>query len=188
MAIYADESLVLRVDAVAELFNAPAANPFAAGEGNILGEAALERLLLRQQVEPRRDLANIPLVVELPADQITPDLEPQLAAAIQSYCVARIENNRLQIRRSRLQNSVGMAAVLLAVLAVGAIVFLLLTTVLANSPAIVQGMMTGGLCVFAWVILWDPLEALLFEWVTPTRENRVFAQIMKMRVSVQRQA
>ena len=34
----------------------------------------------------------------------------------------------------------------------------------------------------------DPLEALLFDWVAPTRENRVFEKIMKMRVIVQQQA
>ena len=87
-----------------------------------------------------------------------------------------------------MQHGVGMAIVLLLVLALGVLVFLLLTTVLASSPQIVQGMITGGLCVFAWVILWDPLEALLFDWVAPTRENRVLAQIMQMRVNVQQQA
>ena len=59
---------------------------------------------------------------------------------------------------------------------------------LADLSTTAQGMITGGVCVFTWVILWDPLEALLFDWVAPTRENRVFEQIMKMRVSVQRQA
>ena len=63
MAANSDEPIVLRVDSVAEIFNAPDANPFAAGEGNILGEAALDRLLLQQQVQPRRDLASLPLVV-----------------------------------------------------------------------------------------------------------------------------
>ena len=188
MAVNSDKPVVLRVDSVTEIFNAPDADPFATSESTILGEAALDRLVLQQQVEPRRDLASMPLVVALPADQITPDLEPRLAAAIQSYCAARIEDNRLQIRHSRLQHGVGMAIVLLVVLVVTAIVLLLLTTVLADLPAPVQGMITGGLCVFAWVILWDPLEALLFDWVAPTRENRVFEQIMKMRVSVQRQA
>ena len=188
MAANSDKPIVLRVDSVAEIFNAPDANPFAAGEGNILGEAALDRLLLRQQARPLRDLASIPLVVALPADQVTPDLEQRLAAAIQNYCAARIEDNRLQIRHSRLQHGVGMAVVLLLVVAVIAIVYLLLITVLANLSTIAQGMITGGLCVFVWVILWDPLEALLFDWVAPTRENHVFEQIMKMRVSVQQQA
>ena len=46
MAANSDKPIVMRVDSVAEIFNAPDANPFAAGEGNILGEAALDRLLL----------------------------------------------------------------------------------------------------------------------------------------------
>ena len=188
MAANSDTPIVLRVDSVAELFNAPAADPFAAGEGNILGEAALDRLLLRQQAQPSRDLASLPLVVALPADQITPDLAPQLAVAIQSYCAARIEDNQLQIRHSRLQHGVGLALVFLLVVAVIVLVYVLLTTLLANLSTTAQGMIVGGVCVFTWVILWDPLEALLFDWVAPTRENRVFEQIMKMRLTVQPQA
>ena len=187
MAASSDEPIVLRVDAVDQIFNAPDANPFAAGEGNILGEAALERLLLQQQVQPQRDLASLPLVVALPAGQITPDLEPRLAAAIQRYCAARIEDNQLRIRHSRLQHSVGLAIVLGVVVAAILLVAVLVTVVFTNISALAQGMIAGGLCVFSWVILWDPLEALLFEWVEPTRENRVFAQIQKMRVIVQPQ-
>ena len=187
MAENSQEPIVLRVDAVEQIFNAPDVNPFAAGAGNILGEAALDRLLLQQQVQPRRDLASLPLVVALPADQITPDLEPQLAAAIQRYCAARIEDNLLHIRHSRLQHSVGLAIVFGVVVAVLLLALLLMSTVLAGISALAQGMIAGALCVFSWVILWDPLEALLFEWVEPTRENRVFAQIQKMRVTVQPQ-
>ena len=187
MAENSQEPIVLRVDSVDQIFNAPDANPFAAGEGNILGEAALDRLLLQQQVQPRRDLASLPLVVALPADQITPDLEPQLAAAIQRYCAARIEDNQLQIRHSRLQHSVGLAIVFGVVVVAILLVLLLAATVLAGISALAQGMIAGALCVFAWVILWDPLEALLFEWVEPARENRVFAQIQQMRVTVQPQ-
>ena len=102
--------------------------------------------------------------------------------------VPRIEDNKLQIRHSRLQHGVGMAIVLVLVVAVIVIVYLLLATVLVNLPATVQGMIAGGVCVFTWVILWDPLEALLFDWVAPTREIHVFEKIMKMRVSVQAQA
>ena len=187
MAENSQEPIVLRVDTVEQIFNAPDANPFAEGEGNILGEAALDRLLLQQQVQPQRDLASLPLVVELPADQITPDLEPQLAAAIKRYCAARIEDNLLDIRHSRLQHSVGLAIVVGVVVAATLLVAVLTTTVLADISALAQGLIAGALCVFSWVIVWDPLEALLFDWVEPTRANRVFAQIQKMRVTVRAQ-
>ena len=126
---------------------------------------------MQQQVPARRDLARLPLVVALPADQVTPDLEVQLAAAIQRYCAARIEDNLLRIRHSRLQHSVGLAVALGVVVAVIALVLLLVSTVLSGISALAQGMIAGGLCVFAWVILWTPLEALLFDWVEPTPDQ-----------------
>ena len=187
MAAKPDDSIVLQVDAVDHLFNAPDANPFAAGESSILGEAGLDLLVLRLQMEPRRKLDGAPLVINLPADQITPGLETQLAAGIQRYCAARIEDNQLRIRHSRLQHSIGLAVVIMVVLLVMLIAFVLLSTVLAGAPAVMQGLLTGMVCVFTWVILWDPLEALLFEWVEPTRENRMLEKIMKMRVCVQPQ-
>ena len=187
MAVNSDTPVVLRVDSVDQIFNAPDANPFAAGEGNILGEAALDRLLLQQQVQPRRDLASIPLVVALPADQITPDLEPRLAAAIQSYCTARIEDNLLHIRHSRLQHSVGLAVAFSVALAVILLVLLLVTVVFTGISALAQGMIAGGLCVFAWVILWTPLEALLKTTTKQTFSTHFFAQIQQIRLAVQAQ-
>lgn len=187
MAENPNEQVVLRVNTVAEIFNAPDADPFASGEGTILGEAALDRLVLRQQVHPLHELASLPLVVALPVDQITPELEPQLAAGIKRYCAARIEDNKLEIRHSRLQHGVGMVVTLFVVLVVMAVGYLLLMTVLAGVSEVVQGLIVGAVCVFTWVILWDPLEALLFDWVAPARENRVLAQIMQMRVTVKTQ-
>lgn len=187
MAAKPDEPIVLQVDAVDHIFNAPDANPFGAGESSILGEAGLDLLLLRLQTEPRRKLEGVPLVVKLPAGQITPELETQLASGIQRYCATRIEDNQLRIRHSRLQHSIGLAVVIGLVLLVALIALILLSTVLADAPAVVQGLVGGMVCVFTWVILWDPLEALLFEWVEPTRENRMLEKIMTMRVCVQPQ-
>jgi hypothetical protein len=33
--------------------------------------------------------------------------------------------------------------------------------------------------------MWDPLEALLFEWAEPARENRAFEQIMRMQLEIE---
>lgn len=184
MAASENDPVVLTVDSVGQLFNAPDANPFVNDEATVLGEAAFDRLVRRQLVERRSDLAGSPLVVSLPAEQVTPELEPQLAAAIRRYCDSRIEDNRLTIRHSRLQHGLGLGLVFLLVLLVAAVAYLLLVTVFADSSAVVQGIVAGLVCVFTWVILWDPLEALLFEWVEPARENRVLEKIRQMPVSV----
>jgi hypothetical protein len=36
-----------------------------------------------------------------------------------------------------------------------------------------------------WVILWDPMEKLIFDWVTPALENRNLHGIMDMDLVVE---
>jgi hypothetical protein len=92
------ETVVLEVETVDQIFNSSDANPFSEHEGAVLGEAALDHVLTRLQLQPLQDWENAQLVVRLPADQITPDLEPRLRVAIGRYCRARIEENDLQVR------------------------------------------------------------------------------------------
>lgn len=180
----------IRLDAatVANLFNAPDADPFSQRETDILGEAGIDRLLLHLQLHPVRKPADETLIVTLPADQIAPDLQPKLTAAIQRYCATHIEDNQLQIRLSRKQHTVGMVTVLLIALVAIVIAYLLISTLFANASQVVQGMIYASTSVFVWVILWDPLEALLFDWAQPARENRALERLMAMEVAVEAQA
>ena len=179
------ETVVLEVETVGQIFNSSDANPFSEYEGAALGEAALDHVLTRLQLQPLQDWENAQLVVRLPADQITPDLEPRLRAAIGRYCRARIEENDLQVRLSRQQHTVGMVVVTVLVLAVIVIAYLLFTRVWAGASDTVKTLVAASISVFAWVILWDPLEALLFDWAAPACENRALAHITDMHVVVQ---
>jgi hypothetical protein len=185
MAPAAGETVVLDVESVEQIFNDFEANPFADRPAAALGEAALGHVLTRLQLNPLRDWDTAQLVVRLPSDQITPDLAETLALAIDRYCQARIEQNELQVRISRRQHAVGMAVVTIIVLVVMATGYLLFTTVFAAATDIVKTLAAASISVFAWVILWDPLEALLFEWAAPARENRALAHIIDMHVVVQ---
>lgn len=184
----APEPIRLAVATVANLFNAPDADPYSQRETDILGEAGIDRLLLQLQLHPRRKPVAETLIVTLPADQITPDLQAELPAAIRRYCATHIEDNRLQIRLSRMRHTVGMGLVLLISLVAIAIAILLISTLFAGASQVVQGMIYASTSVFVWVILWDPLEALLFDWAMPARENRALERLMAMNVEVEAQA
>jgi hypothetical protein len=177
----------IEIEALDQFFNAPDADPFATNANAVLGEAALERLIRDLQLHPFRKTAGTQLVVTLPADQITPDLQTRLAEALRRYCAARIENNRLDIRLGRQQHTFGLIMVTLISLIVMGITAFLLATVFADASSVVQTLVAGGACVFVWVIMWDPLEALLFEWVPPVRENYTLRRIMDMQVIVRPQ-
>lgn len=180
-----DKTVVLEVDTVDQIFNSFDANPFSDLATAALGEAALERIVTRLQFQPLKDWDNAQLVVRLPPDQITPELQDRLSLAIDRYCQARIEENDLQVKLGRRQHAIGMIAVTVLVLAVMAIAYLLFNTVWAGANEAVQFLVAASISVFAWVILWDPLESLVFDWAPPARENRALGHIMDMDVVVQ---
>jgi hypothetical protein len=184
----AGEQIVVDIDSVEQLFNAPDANPFADGESAVLGEAALDRVLLQLQVHPLRNWEGAQLVLRFPADQVTPELEQRLSGALRRYCTARIADNRLRVHLDRKQHTFGMVVVTLLVLGVMAVAYLLFTTVFSGAPQAIQVLVAASISVFAWVILWDPLEALLFNWGPPARENRALEHLMNMRLVVEGKA
>lgn len=188
MAEPSGPSFLLRLQSIDQLFNGVDANPFSSSEQDILGQPALESLLTQMQVHSRRDWSATPLTIALPPDQVTPDLQARTVQAIQRYCQARIDENDLQVRLSRKQHTFGMVLVLVIALVATVIGYLLLSTLLAGASSVLQAIVAGAVCVFVWVILWDPLEALLFDWAAPARENRVLRGIMAMPVVIQAQS
>ena len=180
------ESIVLELNSVDQLFNAFDADPFSELEGAALGEAGLERLVTRLQLTPLRK--PVDLIICLPAAEVPPGLAERLDGALDRYCQARIEENNLQVQLGRRQHTIGMVVVTVLVLAVMLIAYLLFTTVWAGASDLVKTLIAASISVFAWVILWDPLEALLFDWAGQARENRALAHIMEMRVVVQNQS
>lgn len=180
--------VVLDVDNVEQIFAAPDANPFSTSTSVVLGYPALDQAVIQLQVNPLRNWDGARLVVRLPKEQISDDLEARLAAAVRRYCTARIEDNRLRVRLVRKQRTFGLIVAWLVVLAVVLAVALLLSTVLAGLPSNTQTIIVGATSLFAWVTVWGPLEALLFDWAAPARENRALTQIMNMQVAVELRA
>ena len=134
---------------------------------------------------PMRNWDEVQLTIKLPPDQITPDLEAKTIEAIQRYATAKIEDNQLTIRLSRLRGVIGLLVVTLVTLVVLALAYLLVSNVLADANPVLQGLVVASASVFAWVIMWDPLERLLFDWVGPSLENRILRRIKQMKVVVE---
>jgi hypothetical protein len=186
MAASSGEQIVVEVETVDQLFNAPPADPFAGGESAVLGQAGIERVLTRLQARPLRSWEGARLVVRLPGDQITPDLEAALGAALYRYCTARIEDNRLRVRLTRKQRTRGLMVVTAIALTVIAATPVLFATLLAGASETVQAVATSAISLFCWIIVWDPLRALLFDWTPQARENGALGHLKDMRVTVEK--
>jgi hypothetical protein len=182
------QDVILKLTTIDELFNAPDVNPFSGNEIEVLGEAALMRAARRMLARRVRHWHDARLVIQLPPDQITPELQAQTQAAIQRYCTAKIEDNRLTIHLSRMRSAIGLVAVAVISALVILIGLLLFNTLFAGLPSAVGALVAACISVFVWVILWDPMEKLLFDWVSPAMENRILRGIMGMAIVVEPQA
>ena len=111
MTTTSSPDIVIRLDTIDQLFNAPDINPFSDEEVDVLGEPAILRAVRRLQAHRIRNWEGVRLILELPPDQITPDLEARTEEALRRYSAAKIEDNQLQIRLSRVRSLIGLAMV-----------------------------------------------------------------------------
>jgi hypothetical protein len=174
------QDVVLKLNTIDELFTAPDVNPFSDNELDVLGEAALMHAVRRMLARRIRHWHEARLIIQLPPEQITPDLQVQTQAAVRRFCTAKIEDNRLTIRLSRVRSAIGLAMVTLISVVVIVAAWLLFNTIFAALSDTVGVVVAASVSVFVWVILWDPMEKLIFDWVTPTLENRYLRGIMDM--------
>jgi hypothetical protein len=177
MATSPEKNTVIRLDTIDQLFNAPDINPFSDEEVDVLGEPALLRAVRRLQTHRIRNWENVKLILELPPDEITPDLETRTQKALSRYCAAKIEDNRLQIRLSRVRSLIGLGMVTAISVVLIALAYLLFNSVFAGASDLVTGVVAASISVFVWVILWDPMEKLLFDWVQPHLENNILRKL-----------
>ncbi len=169
--------IVIRLDSIEQLFNAPDINPFSDEEVDVLGEPALLRAVRRLLAHRIRNWEGMQLVLELPANQITPGLEQETEKAIQRYSNAKIEDNNLTIRLGRTRSLFGLGMVTLISIVVMGLAYLLMNSVFAGAADSVKTLVAACVSVFVWVILWDPMEKLLFDWVSPYMENNILRRL-----------
>jgi hypothetical protein len=177
MATTPPRDIVIRLDSIDQLFNAPDMNPFSDEEVDVLGEPALLRAVRRLLSHRIRNWEGMRLILELPADQITPGLEQQTEQALRRYSVAKIEDNHLTIRLGRTRSLIGLGMVTIISVIVIGLAYFLFNTVFAGAADGVKTLVAASISVFVWVILWDPMEKLLFDWVPPHMENTILRRI-----------
>ena len=177
-------AITLSLTTLDQLFNAPAVNPFSEKVVEVRGESGMS-YLLRQLGGHQWDERASLLTIRLPSDQVTAGLQPRLSEAVRRYCQARVESNRLDIHTIRARSSTGLGVLLAIVAVLIAAIYILFTQIAPDTPQPLQFAVAATLSLFAWVSLWDPLEALLFNPLEPMRENRLLRRIMEMRVAVE---
>jgi hypothetical protein len=103
----------------------------------------------------------------------------ELQAAVENYYGRLASSARNALREHMWMTELGLlGGVTIFLLSMGARA--ILTSALGNLPAILD----EGLIILAWLALWRPTEALVYEWVPLHRKRRLFERLAGIRVSV----
>ena len=164
----------LRLHDINHLFDEPNISPFSDYYQPYSFKTGMDYIVDELYSHPSAE--EIKLTVLLPAEQITPDLEAKTLKAVRKYSEAWAQNARQGQDIARYKG--------LRTLRVGILAFLVL-----NGLALWFGsyanfgirLLSGGLLIGGWVLLWWPLDALAFGvW-----ENRLEESAYKALKNVQ---
>jgi hypothetical protein len=184
MKPYPSADIVIRIDAVDQLFNAPTVDPFSDKPHVVVGDAALLYAIRQELSRGMRDWKGKRLVVQLPPEQISPDLQTKTIEAVRRYAQVKQNQNQNLIRISRFRSLVGLGIAIAIAAVLLIILVLVLNSLLAHASDIVKGMLVGIMTIFIWSTVWNPWERLVYEWVAPWLENRILRSIMLMDIII----
>ncbi len=181
------KDVTLSLKTVDHLFIAPEVNPFSDVEMELLGQPALLRVMKKLEPGFFRRGGKIRLTILLPPDQITPDLQKQVDAALHRFCQTHITDNRLRIRQTIW---VGLRALLPGLLFLGVSMGLssmFSSQVLTFISEGVNNLLAEGFVVIGWIALWNPVQSFLYDWVPFWRANQIYRYMMTMDIRFQPQ-
>jgi hypothetical protein len=177
--------LLVRVDTVDQLFNAPAIDPFSDKPALMVGEAGLVYAIRGKTGFRLRDLRRSRIIIELPADQITPGLEQQVEKAVLRYAGIKRKENQAAIRLSRARSLLRLFIAAGLVVAILSLSWWLGSTLFAGASENWVALGSGFVTVICWATIWGPWDRLIYDWLDLWFENRILHSLMMMELVIE---
>lgn len=144
-----------------------------------LDEAAVEYILSAvQEIPPRAPFKMVFWIVEAKALQMPVET---FVSAVRAHFTYEVEKLR---RRTREHVRLGEITLGIALLAL--VVFLTLAELTKFLPdGAVRQVLREGLVIIGWVVMWRPLELLLYDWWPLVRQRRLCQRVVAAEITVE---
>jgi hypothetical protein len=185
LSTHTSADILISIDTIDQLFNGSSINPFSDKTAVILGEAGLPYAIRQELGRGLRSWQGKRLIIQLPPDQISADLQLQVTNAIRKYAQAKITQNDASIRISRWRSVIGLCLAILIAGALLTFLAMMTQTLLSSASDMVIGIFAGLVTIFIWSTVWNPWDRLVYEWIEPWRENRILRSLTKMEIVIQ---
>lgn len=167
----------LRLRKIDDFFSAPDVSPMSDDYQVYSSTSGIE--FIARELAGHRQLRAIDVTLLLPAAQLQPDLESRTRAAVQRYGASRIADieHDVDVLRDQVRQTL-----LLAIPAW--FVLLGLAEAVSHIDAPVLDIAGQGLGVAAWVLLWFPLDTMIFGIRHKRDAGDVYRRLMTMTLTI----
>ncbi|MGH3041449.1 MAG: hypothetical protein ACREJR_00935 [Candidatus Rokuibacteriota bacterium] len=172
-----DVEVALRLPALESLFVAPDDDPFSPEYETYGDQSGLDFIASRLRSEKGK--GRVRAIVELPAEEIEPTLEQRAEEAVGRYCRVKVQDLSRSLREVTRQ---GLRALLLGLLAV-----LVLNGIAESLEASRDSLLKAvveGLQVTSWVILWVPINLLVYNRSFYSRDRKIYRRLERMEIRI----
>jgi hypothetical protein len=176
------QDITLHLNDIRDLFVAPAIDPFSEHETAFMGQSGLERVVSKLiEVPAKHPVPRI--IVKLPKEKITPDLQTTVCKIINRYANTKILENE---HRRKILRASGFRELW------PGLVFLILCLIIATiikSPLIpwsdsIKSILGEGFTIIGWVVLWHPVEFFLYGPSELRKENRTYKLLKRLAIEI----
>lgn len=171
----------LELNSIDQLFQDPVFDPFTPDSRSLSG---IDELLNQMHELSGRELeAMRRLAIALPAGAVAPGLDLEVKQALQRYCDEMIAQNERDLREVR-RGGRRQLPYSLVVIVLGTGVVYLVSQLLGSWSTELTVFLSGALSILAWVALWQPFQAFIYDWIPYRRSIAILEHLRSMEVVI----
>jgi hypothetical protein len=178
------KEIVMKLQDIDQLFQAPDRDIFSELEVEMFGESAFERVQKKLQPGFWKKSGKLRLVLLLPKEKIKPGLAEKVMRAIDKFVELSTLDNKIAARTERWKGFRSLLMSLLVSLLLVVLAALVANIIPAKIPSEVSYFFYAILSLIIWVIIWNPLDTLVFEWIPFARANQILAFMAKAEIVI----
>jgi hypothetical protein len=170
-------TVTLRLDNIEALFEVPDVSPFSDSYREYSYTSGIE--FIADELYANTSYEKVQALLIVPRGQIEPGLDERVKAAVQRYARGRLIDTEHEIDATRWR---GMRSLGMAIIAL--FMFIGASYVTGDSESIVLQIISEGLGIAGWVVLWVPLEMLFFSVWEHRLDKKIYRLLMEMDIAI----
>ena len=178
------KEIVMKLRDIDQLYKAPEQDIFSDLEVEMFGESGMARVQKKLQPGFWKKSGTLRLVILLPKEKIKPDLAEKVMHAIDKYVELSTADNKIAARSERWKGFRSLLMSLAISLGLAVLAVILSNLITVKIPSQVSYFFYAILSLIIWVIIWNPLDTLVFEWIPFARANLILAYMAKAEIVI----